>query len=311
MLGLMWLATLRWKLPPDFEPTGEITGLREWLEMEVETPAFAFYGDLIESMVLPNFTFFAWLIFLAELAVGLSLLFGVFIRPAALLGLLMSLNLWIGLKDIQWHWTYVLMMVWHLAILISPHVSKWSLQDMLPDGVKRWSAVGGGFRTDDGGRGSWAATALRIGLGVITLATWKGNIDKDFYDGENFPGFFDWVFKPVAEGGNGSSLGFVQSLVDATILAAPEFFGWVMTFFELFIALALIFGIFTRAASLGALGFFGSLMLVYFGGEEWIFIYVMLTAAAGAIFLGWGGRQGGVDQGIAGSRGESPGTLLW
>jgi uncharacterized membrane protein YphA (DoxX/SURF4 family) len=151
----------------------------------------------------------------------------------------------------------------------------------------------------------------RVMLGVITLVTWIGNIQDDFYDGANFPGFFDWVAKPAEEGGNGSSLGFVHSIVDNTLLQAPEFFGWIMTIFELFIAVALIFGVCTRLASLAAIGFFGSLFLVYFGGEEWIWTYVLLTTAAVAVFLDWGGRTFGVDEYLAKSRGESPGTLVW
>lgn len=160
-------------------------------------------------------------------------------------------------------------------------------------------------------RGSLGVALLRIVLGIITLLTWVSNIEKDFYDGDNFAGFFDWVRKPAEEGGNGATLGFVQSLVDGTLLQAPELFGWLMTFFELGIALALILGVFTRAASLAATAFFGSLFLVYFGGEEWMGTYALLTASAFTIFLSWGGRVLGVDQFLAKRRGESPLTLLW
>lgn len=318
VLGVMWLASLLWKLPFDFEPSGEKTGLRTWLEREVENPAFGFYGDLIDSLVLPNFTFFAWLVFLAELAVGVALLLGIFVRPAAILGLLMSVNLWIGLKSVpgEWHWIYILMAFWHLAILLAPSSSQWSIAALLPPGLRRLSSTGESItrigQTDGGRRsGSPAATVLRVGLGVLTLDTWRGNIDKDFYDGDNFAGFFEWVAKPVEEGGNGASLGFVHSLIDATILQAPEFFGWLLTFLELFIAVGLILGLFTRAAGLAATGFFGMLFLTYFGGEEWIVIYVLLSLAALMIFLHWGGRFLGIDRSIAKSRGESPGTLIW
>lgn len=314
VLGLMWLASLRWKLPFDFAPTGDTTGLREWLEREVENPAFGFYGDLIDSVVLPNFTLFAWLVFLAELAVGLALVLGVFVRPAALLGLLMSVNLWVGLKDVpgEWHWTYVLMAVWHLAVLLSRDSSLWSAERFLPAGLSRIGRVGERLVPDAGStKGSPAATALRIGLGVITAFTWWGNVDKDFYDGKSLPGFFDWAFKPVADGGNGSSLAFVKSAIDATLLQAPELAGWVLTILELFIAVGLVFGIFTRAAALLAVGFFGSLFLTYFGGQEWIVIYVLLTLAAVVAFLSWGGRRLGVDQAVAASQGESPATLIW
>ena len=312
MLGVMWLVSLRWKLPPDFEPSEGTTGLREWLELAVENPGFGFYGDLVDSVILPNFTAFAWLVFLAELVVGLALLLGVFVRPAALLGALMSINLWVGLQDVpgEWHWTYVLMLAWHVAVMISPLSTTWSLQGRLSGRVRQVSDVGARFVPVESERGSWAAAVLRITLGVVTLVTWRSNIDKDFYDGDNLAGFFAWVSTPVDDGGNGSSLGFVHSIIDNTILQAPEFFGWVFTVLELLIAVGLVFGIFTRAASLAAVGFFGSLFLTYFGGHEWIFIYVLLVTAAGATFLGWGGRRLGVDQLIA-RRGDSPGHLVW
>ncbi|MEM7093308.1 MAG: hypothetical protein AAF567_09920 [Actinomycetota bacterium] len=160
-------------------------------------------------------------------------------------------------------------------------------------------------------RGSLGTTILRIALGLTTLFTWFDNVGKDFYDGDNFPGFFNWAFTPAEEGGNGSSLGFVESIIDNTLLAAPEFFGWLLTLFELFIAVGLLLGLFTRAASLAAIGFFASLFLVYAGGEEWIWTYVLLTAAAVTVFLNWGGRFLGVDQVIAENQGESPATLIW
>lgn len=160
-------------------------------------------------------------------------------------------------------------------------------------------------------RGSIGVAILRVALGLTTLFTWFDNVDKKFYDGANLPGYFDWVSKSAAEGGNGSSLGFVHSIIENTLLQAPEFFGWVLTFFELFIGIGLVFGVFTRAASLAAIGFFVSLFLVYFGGEEWIWTYVLLAAAAIAVFQDWGGRKFGVDEFIAKTKGESPGTVVW
>jgi len=302
MLGLIWLSSLRWKLPPSFEPTEGVEGLRGYLEMQVENPGFGFYGDIIDSVVLPNFTLFAWLIFLAELVIGLMLVTGVAARVAAFGGFLLSLNLWIGLREIEWEWTYVLLMAWHLAIVLSPAASTLSLASLAnkADTVsQRWA------------KGSLGAAVLRSTLGVVTLVTWKGNIDSDFYDGDNFVGFFEWVAQPVEEGGNGATLGFVHSLTEQTILRAPEAFGWFMTFLELGIGIALLFGIFTRAAGIAATGFFGSLFLVYFGGEEWIGIYVLLASAAGVTFLRWGGRKFGGDQVIAQNNGESPLGLVW
>lgn len=114
LIGILWLFALRWKLPPSFDGGGE-RGLREWLELEVTHAAFEFYGRLIESVVLPNFTFFAWLLFGAELVVGLSLVLGYRVRIGAAIGLMMSLNLGVGLLDVpgEWPWSYAMLAMWH------------------------------------------------------------------------------------------------------------------------------------------------------------------------------------------------------
>ena len=120
LIGLLWLGTLRWKLPPDFAPASG-RGLFDWLLLEAQHPAFGFYGGLVESVVIPNFSLFAWLIFLSELGVGLLLVTGTWTRLAGALGLLMSLNLGIGLLEVpgEWPWSYVMMAMWHGLFVVA------------------------------------------------------------------------------------------------------------------------------------------------------------------------------------------------
>ena len=129
LLGLLWLGTLRWKLPPDFDGGSE-RGLREWLDLTVEHAVIGFYGDVIESLVIPNFTLFAWAVFVSELLVGLGLLLGVQTRVVAILGLLMSLNLLVLLLEVpgEWPWSYILMAMWHGTILVSGAGSLWAIR---------------------------------------------------------------------------------------------------------------------------------------------------------------------------------------
>lgn len=160
-------------------------------------------------------------------------------------------------------------------------------------------------------RGSTGVALLRITLGVIILVTWWGNLQDDFYTADGLRLFFDWLFKSEADGGNGSSLSFIESIIDNTVLQAPGFFGFLQTVVEFLIGLGLVVGGFTRLFSALSFAFFTGLFLSYFGGGEWIWTYVILMAASLAVFMSWGGRKLGVDQGLAASRGESPGTLLW
>ena len=119
LIGILWLFSLRWKLPPDFMPASG-PGLMDWLQLEVEHAAFPFYGSFVEAVVIPNFIFFAWVIFFTELLVGLSLLSGTLTRAGAALGLLMSLNLGIGLLAVpgEWPWSYVMIAMWHGTFLL-------------------------------------------------------------------------------------------------------------------------------------------------------------------------------------------------
>ena len=132
LIGLLWLGSLRWKLPPDFDG-GSQTGLREWLQLEVDHAAFGAYGSVIEELVLPNFTFFAWTLFFVELLVGLSLLTGTFTRLSAGIGLALSINLGIGLLDVpgEWPWSYVMLAMWHGLFLVVGAGRIWGLDGLL------------------------------------------------------------------------------------------------------------------------------------------------------------------------------------
>ena len=157
-------------------------------------------------------------------------------------------------------------------------------------------------------QGSVGVALLRITLGVIVLDTWFENLDKDLYTADGFEGFINFLFD---ENGNGSSLGFYESFIDAVVIPLAGPYGVFQAVIELAIALALIFGIGTRLASSVAALFFGNLFLAYFGGEEWIWTYVLLFMSAITVFLGFGGRKLGVDEYLVRTRGESPHNMLW
>ncbi len=120
LIGVLWLFSLRWKLPPDFAPAAG-RGLMDWLQLEVQHAAFAFYGDFVAAVIIPNFTLFAWIIFLSELLVGLSLLTGTLTRLGGAVGALMAVNLGIGLLEVpgEWPWSYVMLALWQGTFAIT------------------------------------------------------------------------------------------------------------------------------------------------------------------------------------------------
>ncbi len=110
VVGLMWWQQSLWKVPPDFE------GLRHWTEEMVKNAAFSIQTSLIESVVLPNFVPFGYVIYASEVAVGISLIIGLFVRASATAGALLIFNIYLGLyrSTSEWPWTYaflVLLMV--------------------------------------------------------------------------------------------------------------------------------------------------------------------------------------------------------
>ena len=145
-------------------------------------------------------------------------------------------------------------------------------------------------------------------LGVIFLVTWVDNLDKGLYEADGLEGFLDFLF---AEDGNASSLTAYKSLLDAAVIPIAGIYGAFQLVAELVIGVALVVGGFTRLVSLLAAAFFFNLFLAYFGGNEWIWTYVLLVVSAVAVFLGYGGRRFGVDVWLARNRGESRYTLLW
>lgn len=141
LIGLLWLASLRWKLPPAFEAGEGHRSLLEWLQLEVAHPTVGLYADFVANIVMPNFILFAWLTFVIELAIGLSLTFGLFSRLGAALGLLWSFNLAIGLLSVpgEWPWSYLMLIMWHGLFLVSTERQVWSLDTLR----KSWQAERG------------------------------------------------------------------------------------------------------------------------------------------------------------------------
>ena len=115
LIGAMWLEGSLWKLP--LPVSG---GLTYWLGLMGENAAFAGYGALIKSLLVPNIALVNPLIWLTETALATALLLGVAVRLASLLGIAMALNLWIGLYHFQaeWPWIYLFIAMLHIFFIL-------------------------------------------------------------------------------------------------------------------------------------------------------------------------------------------------
>lgn len=99
-VGYLWFQQLFWKLPPSF------AGLHKYLLREAQYTFLPGYSFIIKNVFLPNFTLLGAGTWIAELLVALSLLFGIFSRLGGLLATLLALQLYVGLSNGEWYWTY-------------------------------------------------------------------------------------------------------------------------------------------------------------------------------------------------------------
>ena len=100
--GMWYLGTL-WKLPLPVS-----AGFRYWLGNTVKYSSFQIHASIMQ-VFLDHIALVQPLVFLLETAICVSLMLGVAVRLAGIVGVLFILNLLIGLYNdpTEWPWTYV------------------------------------------------------------------------------------------------------------------------------------------------------------------------------------------------------------
>lgn len=116
-IAALWIQNSAWKRPPDFG-TKKGDGLFRWTNFAVDNEVFAPYAWFVEHIVLPNFTFFGWLTLFIEASLGAFLLAGLATRLWAAIGVVQSVAITLSVLNTphEWHWSYFLMILAHLAI---------------------------------------------------------------------------------------------------------------------------------------------------------------------------------------------------
>ena len=119
VVGLLWLANLEWKRPPDFGRDLS-NGLYKYVDSAVRNPVFAPYSWFVEHVVVKQYTLFGWVTLLVEAGLAVCLLLGWHTRIAALVGAGMAVNIMLSVlyydKQYEWPWSYYLMIAIHLAL---------------------------------------------------------------------------------------------------------------------------------------------------------------------------------------------------
>ncbi|MDB5403482.1 MAG: hypothetical protein JWQ55_5500 [Rhodopila sp.] len=116
IMGTMWWQQSLWKIPPNYD------GLVFWMKQIVAHASIPLQAAMVDRLVLPNISVFGPLLYLLEVLIGVSLMLGIFTRVFAGLGLLLALNLWVGLYSApnEWPWTYGYLIVIQALFVIDP-----------------------------------------------------------------------------------------------------------------------------------------------------------------------------------------------
>ncbi len=130
-LGLYWLYEQHWKLPPDFG-LHDPRGLMFAFQQSIRYPTVDLYRAFLQDVVVPHFHLFGWLLGLAEVAIGVSLVLGVLTRAGALLSVLQAVNLLMAQgRTPEGPWIYLAILAASLCVLLTPSNRRLSIDSRL------------------------------------------------------------------------------------------------------------------------------------------------------------------------------------
>jgi thiosulfate dehydrogenase [quinone] large subunit len=130
--GLVWLANLNWKTPPDFGENGG-GALYGYTKSAVDHPVIDPWSFIVDHVVLPNFRLFGWATLLVETCLAAFLILGLATRLWALIGALQSAAIGMSVAFLpgEWPWSYYMMIAVHLALFATAAGRKWSIDEVL------------------------------------------------------------------------------------------------------------------------------------------------------------------------------------
>lgn len=116
VMGAMWWQQSLWKIPPNYD------GLLFWMKQMVAHSSIPLQASMVDRFLVPHIGVFGPLVYATEVLIGVSLMLGIFTRWFAALGLLMALNLWVGLYSApnEWPWTYGYLIIIQAWFVIDP-----------------------------------------------------------------------------------------------------------------------------------------------------------------------------------------------
>src|SRR5260370_10169461 len=126
-------------------PWSEFGWLKGFIAKEIENRAFPAVASFFKRVVLPNFTFFGYMTFVVELALGLGLLLGLLTRLAGIGGFLWQVNIAVGAFNVpgEWYWIWVLLTMPQFCFAVLAAGRVWGLDAILRPWLTRIPPTGG------------------------------------------------------------------------------------------------------------------------------------------------------------------------
>jgi uncharacterized membrane protein YphA (DoxX/SURF4 family) len=112
---------------------------------EGQSAAIPLQADFVNHIVLPNFYFFAPIVYGLEVLTAVSLILGIFVRLWGVIGALQVLNLWLGLYNAEgeWPWTYFFLLVLMVIFTLHRYGRSLGLDAIILERTARQRARGG------------------------------------------------------------------------------------------------------------------------------------------------------------------------
>jgi uncharacterized membrane protein YphA (DoxX/SURF4 family) len=128
--GYLWYTQLSWKTP--WTAAG-MKSLHGYIVKESQYAGFVPYRSFISGVILPHFTFVAYLTYFIEAALAVSLIVGLFTRLGGLLGALWATQLYLGLATApgEWYWTYGMLVLINAVAWVAATGRWWGIDQGL------------------------------------------------------------------------------------------------------------------------------------------------------------------------------------
>ena len=135
LIGTMWFQGSLWKLP--LPVSG---GFQYWTGQLVEFSWVPAHAALVKDVLLPNIHILQPLVWLTETLLAASLMLGIGVRLAGLVGAAFVINLWIGLyhRADEWPWNYVFLILVSLFFVLDRAGEKLGLDALRRERGARW-----------------------------------------------------------------------------------------------------------------------------------------------------------------------------